>query len=201
MGKKRKQDRRRQGTPGGAAPPFPARQPRKPLIPSSRRNPVTGEPLTRNTPYIVVRNYAKPRFVSEHGQTEKRLDCIPAAIHRLREDTIEHKCAHDGLGAPSWTKEFRRYIREHEALRPRADIELEYLWNHWYAPEWAESELRAAFPSPHVDAMFAVKRDGANWHHVATALGHSISWLDRKIEKMATHIRAIILAERCVHAS
>jgi hypothetical protein len=195
MGKKRKQDRHRQAIPGGAAPPLPVRQPRKPLIPSSRRNSVTGEPLTRNTHYIVVRNHAKQRFVSEHGHTEMYLDCIPPAIHRLREDTIEYRCAHDGLGAPTWTKEFRRYIREHETIRPRADREREYLWNHWYAPEWAESELRAAFPSVHVDAVLAVKRDGADWHETATKLQHTIVWLNRLVARMARHIHAILKQE------
>ena len=193
MGYKHRQDRRRSASSATSvlAATIAPHVPRKKPIPSSKRDSLTGIPLTRNTPYIVVRNYAKLRTCMNHGEYEAKLDCIPNDIHRLHGDTIENRCSQDGLGAPQWTKAFKQYIRVNELLQSPAERRAEHLYTFWWEHANAEQELYAQFPSDVVDAVLFVRRDGGDWYDAASRIGKDIQFLVRRERKMAKYIRSL----------
>jgi hypothetical protein len=154
---------------------------RKSGIPSTQRDPLTGEPLRRGTLRIRVRDYDRTRH--KDYQTP-----IPYRLHCRAEETVDRSQGDVGnlserLGSNAYAPAFQRYLDEGQRSEQKQARE-------WWAMPYVLDRL--AIHAQHTDARFTL--DEMNialaWYRGADLADAGLShyWIERARRRVTRYV-------------
>lgn len=145
---------------------------------------LTGAPLEKTTPKIVVREYDRTR------PREARRP-IPCAIHTSAMDPdcgVREKgtgANPERIGGRAFAGQFSRYMN---GVQPRVVMEEQRHWLHWWDVEYVYRRMVARLGQPTVDLAVAYWRDNASMVELRRMAGQNQRAINQKLalaKKMA----------------
>ena len=134
------------------------------------RDRLTGEPLRRETPKLVIRDHYPAR-------TEP----LPLKLHVLQDETVDSHARRLGqfAGGMRWSPEMGEYLGN-EVSPLEATLAANYHWQQWWESTYLVRYVVSRMGLPTVQMLFALRLTGRNHAVTAALYGKSPEWLMRK---------------------
>ena len=153
----------------------PVAQPKRERTPRTReRDRLTGEPLRRETPKLVIRDY------HEFRPPDARQP-LPLKLHVLQDETVDshEKRLGQFAGGMRWSPAFGEYIGN-EVSPQEAKLATNYHWQQWWKSDYLTRYVVARMGLETVRMLFALRLNGRNHAVTAALYGKSPQWLMRQ---------------------